>query len=492
MAPELKDPSPQSAGYLYDVLADGARSFPFRGGVSSLLGISDGGNGFMKLPLTFHPLGFIRPQRARRGHAIPDLHLSASTRRMSLSPAVQSNELYNGCFEECEAAQPETLGEYKEETFAERCHGNNGTEHEHLASTPEKAAGVVSRRIEIPGVTDRKVTFHHLSTLSEDQSETAELILPERNSRHDIRRQLEEESHNEQRKARESIEIRGSKSQYPDSVDNNDCTKQALHMNRPEKAISAVISGRMDIPCDDMVIEKALSDTTGIKPYRIGIPDVTDNKDIIHPLSVALDGLSPPSGLSDNPDQSTNSQRVRGFLSVRESFQDKQLHCKKSSWVHGEESTISAPLKNDREKREESASEAKPAMGSIPGKNLLAVVPENSHLGETATDLQENRRMQNSCVAQHDSDMAGILNTLENHLRQRIDQLRDASKKRPLIGGANVEETEKNREQEQIHQKQLLLQPRIVVVRHSSRRNSAPAAFWERSYLGRFRLRPLR
>jgi hypothetical protein len=525
MGPESKEsPSQPSGSYLYDVLADGARSFPFRGGISSLLGISDGGNGFMKLPPTFHPIGFIRPQRARRGYAIPDLHLSASLRRMSSSPAVQSNELYNSCFEECEATRPETLDEYKEETLAERCNGNDGMERGHLAATAEKvAATVVSRRIEIPGVTDRKVTFHHLSTLSANQPESADPISHERNSSHDIRGLLEEESHSEQHEARESIEIRGSKSQYLYSVDNNDCAKHTLHMNKPEKATSAVISGRMDIPCDDMTIEKALSDTTGIKQDRVGIPGVTDNKDFIHPLSAASEDLSPPASLSDNPDQGMNAQRMTGNLSVREFLRDKQLHCKKSSissyaikgkdnllWVHGEESTISAPLKNNHEKREEITSEAEQAIRTMLGNKLFAGMREDAPLRGTATDSQENGslselprlngtlakksdfKMQNSCVAQHDRDMAGILNTLENYLRQRIDQLRDASKKRPLIGVANLEETEKNREQEQTHQNLLPQQQRIVFVRHSSRRNSAPAAFWERSYLGRFRLRPLR
>ncbi len=224
-------------------------------------------------------------------------------------------------------------------------------------------------------------------------------------------------------------------------------------MNKPDKATSAVISGRMEIPCDDMTIEKAMYDTSGIK---------------------LVNGKG------------------------------------KSLCVNEEDSTMSAPLKHVHKKRDESLSEARLAIRSMPESNLFAGIPEDTHLRGTATDSQENGslsehprlngtlvkktdfRMQNSCVAQHDRDMAGVLNTLENHLRQKIDQLRDASKKRPLISAANVEETEKNREQEQIQQKQLPLQPRIVVVRHSSRRNSAPAAFWERSYLGRFRLRPLR
>lgn len=81
MGPDLQESSPQSAGYLYDVLADGARSFPFRGGVSSLLGISDRGNGLIKLSPTFDPGGFIRPQHARKGLANPDLERQRKTAR---------------------------------------------------------------------------------------------------------------------------------------------------------------------------------------------------------------------------------------------------------------------------------------------------------------------------------------------------------------------------------------------------------------------------
>jgi hypothetical protein len=81
MGPDLQESSPQSAGYLYDVLADGARSFPFRGGVCSLLGISDRGNGLIKLSPTFHPSGFMHQQNARKRCENSDLERQGKTAR---------------------------------------------------------------------------------------------------------------------------------------------------------------------------------------------------------------------------------------------------------------------------------------------------------------------------------------------------------------------------------------------------------------------------
>lgn len=524
MGPESKEPSPQSAGnYLYDVLADGARPFRFRGGVSSLLGVSAEGSGFIKLPPTFHPLGFIHRQRAGGRSAIPDLRLLASARRMSLSAVVQGNEPCGSCLEACEIAQSVSVNELQEKTLPKRSGGNIGVECEHPAVAPEKTvSGVVSRRIEIPGATDKKVTFHHLSALSEDQPEQAEVILRERNSSPDIRRPLEKESHNEQRRAGDAIERGGTELHHPDGADNCDGAKRVLHMKKPERATSSAISNRMDITCDDMTIKKALLDTSGIKPDRLRIPGTTDNKVITSQLSMAPECPSSPSILEDDPEEGMSARRMRGVQAARESMRYEQLLSEKSStpshsmdgkgisFMNGGEPTISASSRNIHEKREKSSSEVERPGRTMPVMKPLVGIREEAHLGKAATDSQEHANlsehfqqdgtlvgrtefnMQNNFVAQHGRDMACILNTLENHLRQKIDQLRDDSKKRPVIGEVGMEDKEKGREQEQVREKQMPPQQRIVVVRHSSRRNSAPAAFWERSYLGRFRLRPLR
>jgi hypothetical protein len=500
MGSELKEPSPQVAGsYMYDVLADGARAFPFRGGVCTLLGISDRGDGSIKLPPTFHPSGFIRPQHARKECAIPDRHLSSSTVCIFASPAVRGNEQYRSCNQECEVTEPGNMDKLKKETPPERCNGNHGIEREHHAEKLDKAAaGVTSDRIEIPGVTDKKVTFHHLLTTSEGLSQPADHS-KDRNSRHDNGSKIEVRSHNEQRETQEGKRISSSKVTNPTGIDCNIFEEPAFHAEKTEKAAASITSDRMDIP------------------------GVTDRKVTFDLLSIASQGLFHPSERSDNQDHGMNARRMREDWPVRESLPDKHLQCKKSSIpsytmkeklyalsMNGGESNISASLANNHEKRGESASEAKRTMISMQVNKICAGMPEETHFRETANDFLENGylsglhqlngtfgrktafEIQNSCVAQHDRDMAGILNTLENHLRHKLDQLRDASQKRPVIGTAITEEAGKNREQEQNHQMQMPLQQRIVVVRHISRRNAAPAAFWERSYLGRFRLRPLR
>lgn len=91
----------------------------------------------------------------------------------------------------------------------------------------------------------------------------------------------------------------------------------------------------------------------------------------------------------------------------------------------------------------------------------------------------------------NDGNMEGAFRTLEDHLRQRIEQLREVTARRPdsTLADAAPEAT---RDAGEIARALQLPKERIVIVGRAPRRAAAPAAFWERSYLSRLFLRPLR
>jgi len=467
MGTDLQEQPLQSTGsYLYDVLADGARLFPFRSSVSSLLGLPDSGYGLKKTYPIFPPGAFMRPQFARKGCINPERHLSASTRSKSSSPEVLSNKQYGSYGEECEVTELVNMNIHDEKTIPEICSDYDGAERENLTTKRENAAsGINIDKIEIPGVTDNKVEFHALLTSAEGTSHQDNHI-HDRISRDDNKSNGETVSDIEQSQAQDREEIICSKKPDPAQVDINRVMEPVFHKG---------IAGKV---------------ATGITVDRIDISGITGNKVTLNHLSTTSKGLYQPDEQLDHRKSKgeirTNAaiesliekrEGQKGKNSVRESLPDKQLQCNK-------ETTTSY--------------------------KICAGIPEETLFRETNGDLQANSdlsghsqltellkkkaafKIQDSRVLQNERDMAGILNTLQNHLLRKIDQLRDASKKRTIIGATITEESEKNREQDQVRQMQIPQQQRFVVVRHISRRNTAPAAFWERSYLGRFRLRPLR
>lgn len=555
MGPEARETPIQPAGsYLYEVLADGARSFPFRGGVCSLLGISDWRDGLIILPPVLS--GFIRPQPAQKNYTMPGQHLSSSTGCLSSSSAVREFGIQG---EECISTEPRNMKELDKATRPGRCSGDYGMECELQTEKAEKAAAdIVADRIEIPGVTDSKIEFRALLTVTAEG-------------------QAQPDENNEPGKEQAVEKISGSRTPKPVQVECNNSVERVFHEDNTGNAAAGIsgygtdISGateqrqmrkRKNLRCsekqnsaqaDRSHVDEPESDSAenekkeaDIASESLAIPGITDSKILFDLLSISSNGSFQPAeqlihrdsnrdirarAEAGNPGEQSEVQKgknLHGFgapNSVSENCRnvdEPEFHAaetgktefdiaSESMFMNGEDATLAPTMKDNHEKRDDSLSaELKLAMLSMTGNNDCADIPEDARSGETASNFRGNGKLsghfhpretlgertgfkaQNSGAALPDSDMAGVLDTLENHLRQKIDQLRDVSRKRLSIGMVVTEETEKNREQEHIQQMQMPQQQRFVVVKHISRRNSTSAAFWERSYLGRLRLRPLR